>query len=140
MFKFYSKGCEYVLWALVYAPEDQEQGNFSAGDICRKAKVSEASTRKSLQALVRVGILEAVSGPQGGYRLAKSSRDIPLLDIIKAVDGENFSNHCVMGFLRCNEKHPCPLHDTWKILKGHMIEKMNSATLHQLMAALHERK
>ncbi len=140
MFKFYSKGCEYVLWALVHIPEDQELGNFSAKDICRKAKVPEASTRKSLQALVRAGIMEAVSGPQGGYKLARLSREIPLLDIIKIVDGENFSNHCVMGFPRCNEKHPCPLHETWKILKGHMIEKMHSATLHDLRNAFKDKK
>src|SRR4051795_4860113 len=49
---------------------------------------------KNLQALARAGIVESVSGPKGGYRLAKASSEITLLDVVEAVDGPEPSFRC----------------------------------------------
>jgi Rrf2 family protein len=42
---------------------------------------------KHLQALTRAGVLESVSGPNGGYRLARAAADITVLDVVEAIDG-----------------------------------------------------
>jgi Rrf2 family protein len=42
---------------------------------------------KGLKPLVSARILHSVKGPNGGYRLAKSPREISMLDIIETVDG-----------------------------------------------------
>ncbi|MBA2281540.1 MAG: Rrf2 family transcriptional regulator [Acidimicrobiia bacterium] len=42
---------------------------------------------KHLQSLTRAGILESVSGPKGGFRLARPARDITMLDVVEAIDG-----------------------------------------------------
>lgn len=42
---------------------------------------------KHLQALSRAGILEAVPGPRGGYRLARPATEISVLDVVEAIDG-----------------------------------------------------
>ncbi|MCA9405940.1 MAG: Rrf2 family transcriptional regulator, partial [Candidatus Omnitrophica bacterium] len=88
MFKVYSKGCEYVLRALTRLPVDHYQEPFLAKDLCKKAKVPEASTRKIFQKLAREGLLNAVPGPGGGYKLSKDANQISLFHIIVAVDGK----------------------------------------------------
>jgi Rrf2 family protein len=46
-----------------------------------------AYLNKQLQALVRAGVLTSVSGPRGGFRLAREPEAISLLDIVAAIEG-----------------------------------------------------
>ncbi len=51
---------------------------------------------KSLQALMRAGIVESRAGRNGGYRLARPAHDISLLDVFEAIEGDG-------TFFRCTE-------------------------------------
>jgi Rrf2 family protein len=42
---------------------------------------------KLLKSLVRAGLLDATTGPRGGFRLARPATDITVLDIVEAVEG-----------------------------------------------------
>ncbi|NUR99017.1 MAG: Rrf2 family transcriptional regulator [Kribbellaceae bacterium] len=53
-----------------------------------------AYLNKQLQALARVGILTSVSGPKGGFQLARDPRNISLLDIVVAIDGPDEAFRC----------------------------------------------
>ncbi|MFF0340000.1 RrF2 family transcriptional regulator [Kribbella sp. NPDC004875] len=53
-----------------------------------------AYLNKQLQALTRAGILTSVSGPKGGFQLARDPRDISLLDIVVAIDGPDDAFRC----------------------------------------------
>jgi Rrf2 family protein len=60
---------------------------------------------KHLQAMSGAGILDTVPGPKGGYRLARPTHAITLLDIVLAVEGP-------APAFRCNEirrRGPNPL-------------------------------
>lgn len=43
---------------------------------------------KHLKELTQAGIFESVSGPKGGYRLARSPEEVTFLDIVDAIDGK----------------------------------------------------
>jgi Rrf2 family protein len=49
--------------------------------------IPERFLLKVLKPLVSAGLLRSVKGPNGGYRLARSARDITLLEVVEAVDG-----------------------------------------------------
>ncbi|MYV97484.1 Rrf2 family transcriptional regulator [Streptomyces sp. SID3343] len=49
---------------------------------------------KQLKALVRAGLLTATTGPRGGFRLARPTADITLLQIVEAVDGASSPYEC----------------------------------------------
>ncbi|MCA9393640.1 MAG: Rrf2 family transcriptional regulator [Candidatus Omnitrophica bacterium] len=136
MFKIYSKGCEYVLRALTTLPADHFDVPFLAKDLCRKARVPEASTRKAFQKLAKEGILTAMTGPGGGYRLAVAPADISLLSIITAIEGEDVFKKCILGLRVCSDRKPCPVHASWKKLRGGMMQEMESKNLAQLMRAV----
>ena len=59
----------------------------SGADLAEFHGVSESYLQKHLQAAVRAGVLIAVPGPQGGFRLARSAESISLLDVVQAIDG-----------------------------------------------------
>jgi Rrf2 family protein len=56
--------------------------------------VSESYLLKHMQALTKAGICESVSGPTGGYRLARKPREITLLDIFEAIEGTEPAFRC----------------------------------------------
>ncbi|RVC59598.1 MAG: Rrf2 family transcriptional regulator [Mesorhizobium sp.] len=56
--------------------------------------VSPSYLLKHLNMLTAAGILESVPGPAGGYRLAKPSERITLLDIVLAVEGREPAFRC----------------------------------------------
>ncbi|MFF9149550.1 RrF2 family transcriptional regulator [Streptomyces sp. NPDC014861] len=53
-----------------------------------------AYLNKQLQALVRAGILSSVSGPKGGFRLARGLDRITLMDVVTAVEGPEEAFRC----------------------------------------------
>jgi Rrf2 family protein len=68
----------------------------SAAQLAVHYDVPPAYLAKQLQALVRAGVLNATSGPRGGFRLARPGEQITLLQIVEAVDGAS-------PFYTCNE-------------------------------------
>lgn len=53
-----------------------------------------AYLNKQLQALSRAGILSSVSGPRGGFRLARDPESITLLDVVVAIEGPDEAFRC----------------------------------------------
>ncbi|MER7517097.1 Rrf2 family transcriptional regulator [Streptomyces sp. NPDC126499] len=53
-----------------------------------------AYLNKQLQALVRAGVLVSVSGPKGGFRLARSLERITLMDVVTAIEGPDEAFRC----------------------------------------------
>ena len=64
-----------------------------AGEAVNSARLAEyyklpgAYLNKQLQALVRAGILGSVSGPRGGFHLARRPETVTVLDIVLALEG-----------------------------------------------------
>ncbi|NUM53831.1 MAG: Rrf2 family transcriptional regulator [Candidatus Hydrogenedentes bacterium] len=129
MFKLYSKGCQHALWALSYAHLEREGARFQPKDVCHRTGIPEPFTRKILQALVQGGFLNAHRGPGGGYTLARSAEKISLLDVIKAVEGRDTFDHCVMGLPECGGVNPCPIHRMWADAKTKLLKDLAAKSL-----------
>lgn len=56
--------------------------------------VSESYMLKHLKALVAAGVLVSVSGPRGGYRLARPATAITFLDVTRAIEGPEPAFRC----------------------------------------------
>jgi Rrf2 family protein len=67
-----------------------------AGRLAEYHDIPAPYLAKALQALMRVGIVEATPGRHGGYQLGRPAAEITLLDIVRAVDGDG-------PFFRCTE-------------------------------------
>lgn len=140
MFRLYSKGCEYAIRALTHVGPTNGTKRFQAKAICEKAGIPEPFTRKVFQSLVSAGFLEASRGPGGGYQLTKDPRRITILEIIRAVDGEEVFDGCIMGLPVCNELKPCPLHDIWLVAKNELLGQMNATSLQDLIEVEKDRE
>jgi Rrf2 family protein len=82
-----SEGVEWSLhcaWLLTHVPPGQA---LSSRRMAEFYGLPSAYLSKLLKSLVRAGILDATTGPGGGFRLARPPSDITVLDILEAVEG-----------------------------------------------------
>lgn len=63
------------------------EGRVSAADVARRHGASGHHVSKVLQRLARAGLLRAVRGVGGGYRLARPAKDITLHEIVELFEG-----------------------------------------------------
>jgi Rrf2 family protein len=63
------------------------RGSWPGPAVARVAGITQRFSLKVLGPLVRAGVLDAVRGPGGGYRLARPAADTTLLEVVEAVVG-----------------------------------------------------
>jgi len=73
----------------------------------RKATFSAGHVSKILQELCRAGVLRALPGRNGGYNLARPSEDIRLVEIVRALDGSNEEQCCLLSIGPCDNRGNC---------------------------------
>ena len=87
---------EWVLHAAAALAQLDPGTAASSAQLAEHYDLPVAYLAKQLQALVRAGVLTAITGPRGGFRLARPPDQITMLDVVEAVDGGS-------PFYTCNE-------------------------------------
>ena len=124
-----SKSCVYGLRASLFLASTQNGEYISIRTLSKKLDISFHFLTKILQQLTAVDLLESLKGPNGGVRLSKPGKDIALLDIVIAIDGDGLFQECVLGLPGCGMEKPCPLHDIWAHTRGDIREMLEVNTL-----------
>ena len=99
-------GVEQAIHAVSVLGGIPENSVLSAAALAEFHGVSVSYLLKHLQSLSRAGILQTIPGPKGGYRLAKPTDQISLLDIVLAVEGPQPAFRCKE--IRGNGPNPLP--------------------------------
>ncbi len=68
--------------------------NLSAKDLAEYHGVPHPYLAKALQTLSNDGIVKTISGPKGGYQLAKEPNNVSLLDIVLSIEGSDSCFEC----------------------------------------------
>jgi Rrf2 family protein len=90
-----SEGVEWSLhcaWLLAHLPRGEA---LSSRRMAEFYGLPSAYLSKLLKSLVRAGILDATTGPRGGFRLARPPGDITVLDVVEAVEGRGPLFQCM---------------------------------------------
>lgn len=126
---FFSKKCEYGIQAILYMATKGEDCICPAENISNKLNIPKEFISKILQSLTASGIVESKKGKSGGFKLAKNSSHIKLIDIVEAIDGLERFNSCVLGFPNCAPDKPCPVHEQWGELRTKAYEMLSLETI-----------
>ena len=79
--------------------------------------------------------MNSVRGPGGGYLLARDAADIPISDVIDAVDEALRATRCAPGSPRgcTGGRERCLTHDLWDELSDHIHLFLGSVTLYDVV-------
>ena len=89
-----SDGVEWGVHACTVLAAIPPERALPAAKLAEYHGVPAAYLAKHLQALAGAGMLEAVKGPRGGYRLARPASEITLLEVVEAIDGDEPAFRC----------------------------------------------
>ena len=102
---------EYALTALRHMQLKQSEELTSTKEIATRYGVPQQLLAKTLQHMARDGIIEAVQGPAGGYRVATNLEQISMKDFFEKLEGPlgmmdcYFDSDCIQ-FGSCNIRVP----------------------------------
>ncbi|MBC8288592.1 MAG: Rrf2 family transcriptional regulator [Nitrospinae bacterium] len=103
-----SQTSEYALRAVVCLAQNPDKPHTTA-EIAKWTKVPEHYLSKVLLALAKSDVVFSKKGLHGGYVLAQAPEDLPLLDVINAVDPIKHIKSCPLK-LKTHGTNLCRLH------------------------------
>ncbi len=109
----YGKLAKQAVSAMSYLAEKYAPGcnSISSAEIGRVRQIPATLAAKLLSEAASVGLVLGVTGPGGGYRLARSPEEIRLADIVRIFERELTEYPCPFGTGYCGTGNPCPLHN-----------------------------
>ena len=127
-----SQTVEYALRAATYLATSPDEPK-TVDQIAEATKVPVAYLAKVMQALVRGGLVKSRRGVGGGFTLARAPRDLPILEVVQAVDPLQRIKTCPLG-LPSHGKHLCPLHRRLDNALAAMETAFSTTTLAEVLA------
>lgn len=130
----FSTSCHYGLQAMLYiAMYSSTDKNVGLIEIAENQEIPKHFLSKILQELVKNELIDSMKGPNGGFKLRKSADQITLIQIIEAIDGMGVFTQCGIGFKKCSDKHPCPIHHDFKKVRDKVQDLFEKKTLKELI-------
>jgi len=134
----FSKACEYGIRAVIYiAEQSHHDKKVSLKDVAQAVESPEAYTSKILQQLSRSNIINSNKGPTGGFWMDKQTLDnVKLSTLVSAIDGSSIYIGCGLGLKQCNEKMPCPVHNSFKEIRNELKKMLETTSVKSLAEGL----
>lgn len=127
--KLSTKG-RYGLMAMYNLKENIGKGPRSLKDIAKDENLSESYLEQLFSLLKKAGLVKSTRGAGGGYVLAKDPKDIPIGEIINALEGDISLSCCDLGKNEnCGKLSDCATRDILSKLQGKIEGVMESMTL-----------
>ena len=101
----------------------------SISSVAKKNKISPKFLSQIAVDLKKAGIVTSREGVSGGYTLAKSAKEIRLLDVLKILDGEIVAGKCFEDDHEC----VCGAGDMWGDVKSQLEETLGRKTVADLV-------
>ena len=129
----FKKETEYALRGMVYIKiqnlKDRRPG---VAEIAHEIEAPFFYTAKIFQRLVKQGFVKSIKGKGGGFYLDPEKKDLPLKEIIIAIEGEELFIGCGFGLKNCDENNPCPLHHQYGIIRNQINDLVKNETIQSL--------
>jgi len=138
----YTGSAKYAIRAMVCLAVNNGDGRpFSAAGVAEAEQIPPFYLAKVLQDLGRAGLLKSARGRGGGFYLSRPADEITLIEVIAAVeDSRRLEIECVLGIDDCNDKAPCPMHETWKGFRDGALEALRTLTVARLVEELQRKQ
>jgi Rrf2 family transcriptional regulator, iron-sulfur cluster assembly transcription factor len=124
----------YAVVAMVELAGHSTASSLPLSSIAERQQISTAYLEQLFMKLRRAGLVKAVRGPKGGYRLARSPVEITIAEIMMAADEQMRVNRCSPEEAEycLGEKH-CAAHDLWQSLQSHITDFLAAVTLQDIV-------
>ena len=104
----------------------------SLSEVAKRQSIPAPYLEQLFRHLRRAGILEASPGPKGGFKLARSSKNINIGEIVSAVEKKMDATQCG-GEGNCNAGSVCLSHELWTELNEKVLDFLVNKSLYDVL-------
>ena len=129
----FNKETEYALRGLVYI-QTQNFNDRRPGitEIAKEIGAPHFYTAKILQQMARLGFVLSLKGKGGGFYFDNDKAELPLKELIFAIEGGKTFSGCGFGLKFCDENNPCPLHEQYAPIREAISKLVTDETVQSL--------
>tara|TARA_E500000331_G_scaffold194555_1_gene186881 strand:+ start:234 stop:686 length:453 start_codon:yes stop_codon:yes gene_type:complete len=129
-----TKGKYAVTAALDLAMQQKNIESFTKiSDVAQRQSIPASYLEQIFSHLRKAGILRAVRGPNGGFKLARPSNEIMIGEIINAVERNMDATQC-SGEGVCNSGTKCVAHNFWIDFNDNVNQFLMTRSLDDVIA------
>lgn len=122
----------YAVTAMLDLAIHYEDGPITLADISSRQGISLSYLEQLFAKLRRQGLVDSTRGPGGGYRLSRSPNEIPIANVITAVDEKIETTRCG-GMGNCQDDEKCLTHELWSELSERIYNFLSGISLGDLV-------
>ena len=128
-----NKSIEYALIAIKHIKSNNSNKLFSSRDISDLYNIPYELLSKILQRLCKLGYLQSVKGPNGGYLLKKSLNKISLIKFIEEFEGPvSFSQCTIETNTECSQFDLCNIKSPINEINNNIRELLSNMYLNEI--------
>lgn len=132
-----SNTAEYALRAMVFLAREDPEMTILGRNLSSTSGVPARYLSKILLDLKRAGMVAAVRGHGGGYRLSRDPRQIRLIEVVELFDRPRAHPKCLLSFDKdCSDLASCSAHDRWKHVREVYLHFLESTALADISDAV----
>jgi Rrf2 family transcriptional regulator, iron-sulfur cluster assembly transcription factor len=124
---------EYGVMGLMHLARCRPGQRAMINEVSRLEKIPKSFLAKIFQSLVKAGLVRSIRGAGGGFALAKSPAQIPVLEIIEAVEGRIVFQRCKMARPDCEHVGGCALCGLFERAQDGLKNELTRTTLADLI-------
>lgn len=130
-----TKRADYAIRTVLALARTPDGERMSVRRVAAEQRVPERFLPQVMRDLVRAGLVEGTVGRTGGYRLAKPSRQISLLDVVEAVEGDSRRRVCVLRGGPCALDGVCDVHAVFAAAQDDVLRRLRATTVAEAIRA-----
>ncbi len=130
-----SKTVGYAVHALSCLEQAQGEPLF-VQEIAEATGIMKPYLAQIVNRLVHEGLIASKRGYRGGIILAQPAGKISLARIVRALEGEQWSQECFFGLEKCPATRACPAHAMWSRMRKQIEGTLSHTTLADVTRAI----
>ena len=123
---------DYAFRGLFYLGS-QDGTLVACAQVAKACDIPGPLAHQVLRRLAIAGFLESSAGRYGGFRLAKSPKDISVLAVIEAFQGSLDLRRCVTSKSACSRSDDCGVRLKWQQVQPGIMGLLGKTTLRDLL-------
>ena len=123
---------DYGIRSVLYLARQPFKKVSFVNEISEDYKIPRSFLAKILQKLVKAKIVRSYRGVKGGFSLARSPREISVLDVLEAIEGRLSVNLCIADKKKCSFSRNCPVHSVWQTVQSRVTDVLKKSNFDEL--------
>jgi len=129
-----TRGADYAARGMIRLAKLPAGAVAQVSEIAAAEGLPESYLAKIFQDLAKGGVIHSHRGASGGFTLARSAEQISLRELIEAVEGPIYLQHCLAPWEHCDKQECCALYPILAKAQADLLALLDGTSLQTLAA------